>query len=269
LNIELKLATRSKNPARVNLAMPVVGAPVMLAEWKLSPDTSQRLVLRKGSLTPVNGLADNSGFSGIARAFRGGLAGRNIAMAMAALILVALAIAAWRWGSAPTVTKFSARFMIGLNVGLIAFLLAAIPLIALCDSVQSQSFALPRDITFVAPVQQANQAMTAEVVNVSDEFSIFHWIAYAWPAFFAPVLWGYAWLANKPSASVLAGRWWLGPPCVFRNGGSPSWLCSLSSSPGTPPGPPSASCGGHHGNKSSSHPRRRLRQEVQHLPQQR
>jgi hypothetical protein len=220
LNIELKLATRSKNPSRVNLAMPVVAAPVMLAEWKLSPDTSQRLAFRKGSLTPVGGQADVSGFAGISRAFRGHAASSNIVMVLAALALVALAIAAWRWAAAPGVTKYSGRFMTGLNVGILAFLLAGFPLLALCDAVKKQSAHLPGSITFVAPVQQSGQAMTAEVSNVGDEFAVIDWIAYAWPALFAPFFWGYGWLANKPSASILG--WTLLAWATLRipNGGS-------------------------------------------------
>ena len=66
----LKLAERSKSPKRVKVATPIVAAPVMLAEWKLEPDTAQRLVYRKGSLTPVGGVADVSGFAGLARIFR-------------------------------------------------------------------------------------------------------------------------------------------------------------------------------------------------------
>jgi hypothetical protein len=203
LNVELKLAARSKNARRVSLAMPIVAAPVMLSEWKLAPDTSQRLAFRKGSLTPVGGYPDVSGFAGITRAFQGRAAARNVSLALVALALVALAIAAWRWASAPNVTKFSGRFMIGLSVGILAFLLAAVPVLALCDSVLQQNAQLPRDITFLAPVQQAGQAMTAEVSNISDESSVIDWIAYAWPAFFAPFFWGYAWLANKPSASIV------------------------------------------------------------------
>ena len=50
---------------------PMVNAPVMLAEWKLAPDTAQRLVYRKGSLTPADGVPDVSGFAGLVRTFGG------------------------------------------------------------------------------------------------------------------------------------------------------------------------------------------------------
>ena len=43
----------------------------MLAEWKLEPDTGQRLVYRHGSLTPAGGMPDVSGFAELARMFTG------------------------------------------------------------------------------------------------------------------------------------------------------------------------------------------------------
>src|SRR5439155_7865492 len=44
LTLDLKLAARSKSASRVSLAAPIIAAPVMLAEWKLEPDTNQRLL---------------------------------------------------------------------------------------------------------------------------------------------------------------------------------------------------------------------------------
>src|SRR5882672_5413409 len=51
LVLDLQLAARSKDPKRVSVGAPIVNAPVMLAEWRLEPDTGQRLVYRRGSLT--------------------------------------------------------------------------------------------------------------------------------------------------------------------------------------------------------------------------
>ena len=63
LTLDLKLAG-TNDPKLVTVAAPVVNAPVMLAEWKLLPDTGQRLIYRRGSLTPVGGIPDISGFAG-------------------------------------------------------------------------------------------------------------------------------------------------------------------------------------------------------------
>ncbi|MGA2854587.1 MAG: hypothetical protein ABSE90_10730, partial [Verrucomicrobiota bacterium] len=53
LKIDLKLAARSPDAKRLNIAAPVVAAPVMLAEWQLLPDEGQRLVYRSGTLAPA------------------------------------------------------------------------------------------------------------------------------------------------------------------------------------------------------------------------
>jgi hypothetical protein len=96
LTLDLKLASRSKNPKRVSVAAPIVNAPVMLAEWKLEHDTRQRLLYREGSLTPVGGIPDVSGFAGLARMFSGEEARRACALILVALALVAVALVVWR-----------------------------------------------------------------------------------------------------------------------------------------------------------------------------
>jgi len=60
----------------------------MLAEWKLQPDTGQRLVYRTGSLTPAGGVTNVSGFAELARIFKGDEAGRALISLFAALLLV-------------------------------------------------------------------------------------------------------------------------------------------------------------------------------------
>ncbi|MCD6049785.1 MAG: hypothetical protein K0Q55_1188, partial [Verrucomicrobia bacterium] len=62
--LDLKLASRSKTPSRVMVQAPIVGVPVLLAEWEMTPDAGHRLVYRGGSLAQANGEADMSGFTG-------------------------------------------------------------------------------------------------------------------------------------------------------------------------------------------------------------
>jgi hypothetical protein len=71
LELDLKLAAQSKDATPVEIAAPIADAPVMLAEWKLFPDTGRRLVFRNGSVRPVNTAPDLSGFAQLARLFRG------------------------------------------------------------------------------------------------------------------------------------------------------------------------------------------------------
>jgi hypothetical protein len=71
LELDLKLAAPSGDPARVVLEAPVCDAPVMLAEWQLEPDTGQRLIYQNGSVMPAGGVPDVSGFAQLARLFAG------------------------------------------------------------------------------------------------------------------------------------------------------------------------------------------------------
>ena len=69
LIIDLKLAAKSKAPDRVRVSAPVIGAPVLLMDWRVEPDTGQRLVYRGGSLTPEGAPAEVTGFAALGRLF--------------------------------------------------------------------------------------------------------------------------------------------------------------------------------------------------------
>jgi len=198
LVIDLKLAAKAEAPERVRLGAPVVGAPVLLAEWRVEPDTGQRLVYRKGSLTPAGGVADISGFSGVARACTGGEAGDALRALVTALGLLAAALVAWRWAGGGGVYRFSARHIGGTLLGLGALGLAAGALVKLAEIAGDQERSLPRGLSFLAPVQQAGSALSLEVGNVPDKLSAFEVLGYAWPALAALGVWVYGWLRAKP-----------------------------------------------------------------------
>jgi hypothetical protein len=203
LAIHLKLAERASNPRKVKVSTPIVGAPVLLAEWKLEPDTAQRLVYRDGSLTPADGVTDVSGFAGLVRMFGDGVASRATFALVAALGLLALAIAVWRGATSPVVFKFSLRYWSGLFLGSIAFAMAGIAFLVLFEIAVENTAELQSSLTFLAPVQQAGQALSVEVGNVEDETTVLDRIGFAWPALFALVAWAYAWLSDKPSFTIL------------------------------------------------------------------
>ncbi len=187
LAIDLKLAERSKNPKRVKVATPIVAAPVMLAEWKLEPDTAQRLVYRDGSLTPVGGVADVSGFAGLARMFGRRDAGTNAHSCSP----LRSGCSRWRWRSgaarcAPDVLQIQ-RALTGSGV-----LLGASPLrwrgsrSSCLPKSREHSSGMPRGVTFLAPVQQAGSALSVEVGNRRGRgVRRSSWIGCAWPALLA------------------------------------------------------------------------------------
>ncbi len=200
LAIVLKLAERSPNAKRVKVATPIVAAPVMLAEWKLEPDTAQRLVYRDGSLTPVGGVADVSGFAQLAR-----MLGDREALVtlLGALALIALAVFVWRGATRDGVFKFSARHTLALLLGCAAFVFAGGALIGLWKIAAEHTAEAAREMTFLAPVQQAGSALSAEVKNVVDETSVWGVIGRVWPACFALFAWVYAWAARKPVWTII------------------------------------------------------------------
>jgi hypothetical protein len=67
LELDLKMAAAASDPRHVRVEAPVTDPPVMLAEWKLEPDTGQRLIYQDGSIMPAVGITDVSGFAQLAR----------------------------------------------------------------------------------------------------------------------------------------------------------------------------------------------------------
>jgi hypothetical protein len=202
LAIDLKLAKTNSaisNSKRVHVAAPLVNAPVLLAEWRLEPDSGQRLAYQTGTLTPVGGVPDVSGFAQLARAFSGEESGRATASLLAALVLLAVALVIWRWTAQSAVHRFSARHLLGTLLGLVAFALAVVAVSNLGGVTDSQKSYLPLDVTFVGPVQQANSPLEVEVGNVEVKASIWSMVGMAWPALFALVAWAYGWVSERTS----------------------------------------------------------------------
>ena len=187
----------------MTVATPVVGAPVMLAEWKLEPDTAQRLVYRTGSITPVGGVADVSGFAQIARTFGGSDPGQAVASAGIALALLLLAFAVWRGALQDRVFKFTMRYWSALIVGGMALTLAGVAFFSLADIVSHEAASLPRDLTFLAPVQHAGNSLSVEVDNLDEKSSAFNWVGSVWPVLLALAAFGYAWRARRPVVMIL------------------------------------------------------------------
>jgi hypothetical protein len=208
LILDLKLAATSSVPAQVKVAAPIVNAPTMLAEWRLEPDTGQRLLFRAGSLTPVGGMADLSGFAGVARMFTGQASSRAWTSLLAMLALVGIAAAVWRWVCREGVTKFSARYILGFVLGIAALLLGSMSFLSLLDAAGSQNRYAPSDVTLLAPIQQSNSALTVEVDNLAEKAGMGGNFGSAWPLLLALAVWVYGWLAVDKSVRVTS--WILG-----------------------------------------------------------
>jgi hypothetical protein len=209
LRVDLTLASRSTDPKHLRLAAPKVSAPVMLAEWKLEPDAGQQLVYYGGSLTPVGGIVDISGFAGLVRMLHGPDLGQVKFLLAAMAVLVGISVVAWRWAGREEVSRFSARHLAGLLAGLAAFALAMVCLVNLYQFADKAAGSVPRDLSFLAPVQlDDKEVLNLEVGNVAAGVSTSSFLGKAWPALLVLLLWGYGWLMDRGLAKTLG--WVLG-----------------------------------------------------------
>lgn len=168
LALDLQLAATSSVPGRVILAAPVVSAPVMLAKWQIEPDQGQKLGYESGTLTPANRLPDISGFAQIAHAFHDGRFGERLSSVCVALLFFGLAIIAWRWAVGNDVSRFTPRHVLGVIVGIGAIIIATVSLVGLANAFASLANETQKDLTFLAPVQQAGSVLTVQVANLPE-----------------------------------------------------------------------------------------------------
>ncbi len=231
LALDLKIASRSTNAARVKLSAPLISAPVMLAEWQVQPDERQRLVYQGGSLTPVEGAADVSGFGAWTRTFTGPKALEAWMALLMGLSLLALAVVAWHWASRSTVTRYSAQHSLGLGFGILALVLAGAAMVKLGDTILEHRGQSARDIRFLVPVQQAGSDLHVEIANLEAKASMADSIGRGWPAMLGLAAWVVAWVAGRGAfrAALAALGWLLVALAALRstNGGLAA-LCVLA-----------------------------------------
>lgn len=209
LAVALKLASRSRDARNVSLASPVLGAPVLLAQWQLTPDTSQRLNFRRGSLAPVGGVPEVSGFAALMRALTGYRSQELISYLLMGMVLAGASFLAWRWASGRGAYRLSARHVSGLLLGLVAFGAAELCLVKFADLAGHERVEVSRSLTFLAPVQQAGSGLTIEVANVEDKAAFAQVAGYAWPAVVGLLawIWGAA-SANRMARSMAPWAGW-------------------------------------------------------------
>jgi hypothetical protein len=205
LTLDLKLAARSPDAKSLNIAAPVVAAPVMLAEWQLTPDEGQQLVYRSGTLAPAGGTVDVTGFAQVTQLSRNGETGAAITSLAVALVLLVLAIFVWRWAAGDGVYQFSVRHLLGTVVGLAAVIVAAILLVQAARSFESIVSNSSSTLTFLAPVQQANSALNLEVANIPVAEAGAGTFSKIWPALLALVVWVFAWSRDDKFSKAVLG----------------------------------------------------------------
>ncbi len=232
LTVDLKLAARSADAQHLTLAAPIAGAPVMLEKWIMEPDAGRRLVFRSGSLTPAGGVVDVSGFAELARLFRGPEAAQAEFFLLAMVVLVGIAVMAWRWTAREGAQRSGTRPLAGMLGGAAAFVLAILALIKVAGLASNMNTVVPHELTFLAPVQQADSALNVEVSNLADKPAAFEFLGYVWPALLAIAVWAFAWMTNRGGYGFVGlGFGWRGRLCDFpmvRRHFSWCWRCFYS-----------------------------------------
>jgi len=197
LSLEFKMAAKTPTTDHIRLIPPTVEVPIMLAEWKLEPDTGRRLVYHDGALKPIGGVEDASGFSQIRRMFVAGQArGVSLWLTLLAGCLIA-ALIARSWITCVTGAAPGLRRVIGIVLGSLAFALTLVCLVGLLDAAEHQRSLNPREISFLMPIQMAGAAPVVEVANIADQDSLSTMLVSLWPAWFTLPLWLCAGLSGR------------------------------------------------------------------------
>jgi len=205
LTLDLKLAARAPDAGHLTIATPKVATPVMLAEWQLQPDEGQQLRFLSGTLTPVGGRTDVSGFAQIGQTIHGYKAGAFLFSWVMSLGFLFLALLFWRWAAAEGVYHRTPRHVLGAAAGLGALAIATVSFLQIFSTVEPLPLTAPGTLTFLAPVQQAGNAITVQVANLAAAEARPSTIGRAWPAVFAVVLWLLGWLRNDKAVKAAFG----------------------------------------------------------------
>jgi len=210
LELDLKVASQSRDPENVTVQAPIADAPVMLAEWKFAPDPGRRLVYQRGSLLPARAALDVSGFAQLRRLWEGSGTGTAQVLFCALLAMLALALAL-RWAARAGACKYGQAHICIVILGLIAFAFVVGCVAQLAQMAGTVRGSVPAGLTFLAPVQRPGSALQIAVSNVADKTTVAAVLGWGWPALAALVLWAGAWMAGAPLQKLAAsvGGWTL------------------------------------------------------------
>lgn len=187
-DLQIKIASKQAGARHLVIGAPILAAPILLADWRVLPESGQRLVFRRGSLLPEAGSVDESAFATLVRFWRVAPAARSWGSLGLVAVLLAIAAVVGRLATAEGVHRFSARHALGGVLVAVAVVFAAIHFVRLAGWVDGYQITRSDDLRFVSAVQQAESALQLEVSNLPTKTSIFGWFARCWPAAAAAAL---------------------------------------------------------------------------------
>jgi hypothetical protein len=222
--LQVKVATAGRKQGSIRLFAPKISAPVLLTEWTVDPEPGQRVVFRRGTISPAGGSIDQSGYAQFLRFLRtngGGFwrfAGTATGFFVLALLVSRLAT---ERGS----HRYGIRHLMG---GVLAIGGSAIALYRLVQlGVLSQAMAVkpPTGLRFLVPIQPADSVFQIEVGAGRSSISIWTWVWALWPLLLALELFRRSGQRREGRAIGWVGLCWAalrapdGAPALFAVGG--------------------------------------------------
>ena len=211
MDLQVKLASRAVDARRLTVALPRIAGPVLLSEWKIEPESGQRLVYRSGTITPERSQGDSSGFGGLLRLLRGSWSGAAGSAWIGAVGLLLLTTWVLRIATGRGANKFGVRHLLGGVIGLLGTAGMVLLLGQLVELARGVAVSPVADLRFVAAIQQPETPWSAEINNLPMAPSAWMHLWAAWPAVVGIGLWLYGWVVGSGGRQRLAviGGWTL------------------------------------------------------------
>ncbi len=199
LTVDLKLATKSADRESVRLAAPAIAAPVLLSEWKVTPDEKYEVAFIEGNIEPK--MRENrSGFAWLVNVTRGHYYNQARTLLLAFPVLLVAGVLLQRRATGKGMLRGTTSHTLSTFAGGCATLAGLGCLIALIVIAAGDAASSANGLNFTAPIQETGHALAITVKNIeTGRLGISLWSA--WPALLAVVLWGYLIMMARPDSN--------------------------------------------------------------------
>lgn len=194
--VDIKIAAKAENERQIPLALPKVEAPILLADWQVSPDEGRRLIFEKGVLAPQYGTPDVSGFAWISRLVNGQWGPEPKAMLWGLAFALLIGSIVWHWATGEGTHRFGVKNSLGGLIGVVGVLFVLVALGWLAALAGNRILQPHAALSFMIPVQAAGTELAVNLQNVAVSEQGAGMFS-AWPVVFGLVVWGYMFLNQR------------------------------------------------------------------------
>ena len=195
-DVRVKFASKASDPNRFVTRSPGINAPVLLAQWRIEPESGRRVVYKGGSVRPSGVVKDGSGFGAFNRLFTGELSGAArfcLFSTVASFLGIGVGV---RLASSSGVNRYSWRHLVGGCVAATSLVFMVSALLSLYSMAGSLNQVFPDGLDLLVPVEQAGASMSVDLALINVEPSIWSSILVWWPLCCAVAVWGWSWFAS-------------------------------------------------------------------------